>query len=243
VIDQIKYGSGGAIVTAANFLHSIVFQGDANNNTLTATAAGNSMFGGDGNDYLYGGDGNDTVSGEAGNDFLNGGGGNNILQGGAGNDSLYADYYNNVANDGNNTLVGGIGSDLLQGGGVSDTYQFSKGDGQDTIIDGGGSDKVLLDNTIAKANVALFQTSAGNLQIGYTNSAGDLITVQGQNTANGVVERFQLGDGSYLSNADVNNVIQAMSSYASSHGASFTSLSDVEHNANLMSIINTAWHT
>ena len=70
----------------------------------------------------------DTIDGLGGDDTIYGLGGNDSLYGGAGNDDLYG-------GDGNDTLYGGIGNDQLYGGGGSDTYQYSLGDGKDTIID------------------------------------------------------------------------------------------------------------
>jgi Ca2+-binding RTX toxin-like protein len=143
---------------------------------------------------------------------------------------------------GNDTLSGAAGNDTLFGGSGNDVYHFSLGGGSDSVSDSAGTDTFLFDSSVVKNDIALFQTAGGNLEIGYTNSAGDLITVQGQNTAGTAIERFELSDGSYLTDADVNSVIQAMASYATTSSASFTSLSDVENNSNLLTIVNSGWH-
>ncbi|MEM1200020.1 MAG: cadherin-like domain-containing protein [Pseudomonadota bacterium] len=64
------------------------------------------------NDLIYGLGGNDSLFGWAGNDVLEGGSGSDYLEGGEGNDAL----------------IGGFGWD---------TYDYTKGDGADTIDDNG----------------------------------------------------------------------------------------------------------
>ncbi|MEM8689531.1 MAG: cadherin-like domain-containing protein [Pseudomonadota bacterium] len=64
------------------------------------------------NDVIYGLGGNDSLFGWAGNDVLEGGSGSDYLEGGEGNDAL----------------IGGYGWD---------TYDYTKGDGADTIDDNG----------------------------------------------------------------------------------------------------------
>jgi len=163
------------------------------------------------------------------------GSGNDILYGSSGNDFL-------VAGAGNDQLNGLTGNDTLVGGDGNDTYGFAKGRGQDVIFDSSGKDTALLGNTVLQNQVALFKTASGDLQIGFTDNASDLLTVKNFATSGNQVEKFLLSTGNYLTNADVNSVIQAMSSYAVSNGVSFTSLADVEANSNLMGIINAAWH-
>src|SRR5262249_50090153 len=72
---------------------------------------------------LLGGDGEDVILGYASDDLLSGSGGRDTLQGLAGQD----------------TLSGGQGADLLQGGEDGDTYAYARGDGRDTIVDGGSA--------------------------------------------------------------------------------------------------------
>jgi hypothetical protein len=100
---------------------------------------------------------------------------------------------------------------------------------------------VLFNSSVSLASIGLYQDSYGNLQLGY-GSSGDTVTIQGQGTTDGNVERFQTSDGHYLTDSDVALVLQDMSTYATSHSISMTSLSDVQGNANLMAIVNGAWH-
>jgi len=159
----------------------------------------------------------------------------NVLIGNTSHNDLYG-------GDGNDTLIGGEGDDSLYAGFGNDTYKFSVDDGTDVISENGGTtDTVLFDSSAALASIGLYQDSYGNLQLGY-GSSGDTVTIQGQGTTDGNMERFQTSDGHYLTDSDVALVLQDMSSYATSHSISMTSLSDVQGNANLMAIVNGAWH-
>lgn len=79
-----------------------------------------------GNDTLRGMGGDDVLSGLGGKDQLQGGAGNDRLLGGDGDDSLFGQA-------GNDTLVGGSGNDFLSGGAGNDVFEYTKGDGQDTL--------------------------------------------------------------------------------------------------------------
>lgn len=71
--------------------------------------------------------------------FMLGGNMRDKLTGGTANDVL-------VGGDGADTLEGGKGDDVLIGGTGADYYKFSSGDGNDTIIDSNGNNKILLKN-------------------------------------------------------------------------------------------------
>jgi Ca2+-binding RTX toxin-like protein len=68
------------------------------------------------------------------------------LSGGDGNDTL-------TGSAGNDTIIGGKGDDLLEGGAGDDTYLFNLGDGQDTIVDTQGYNKLVFGDGIATADV------------------------------------------------------------------------------------------
>lgn len=93
-------------------------------------------IGGAQTDVLDGGGGADLLIGGAGADFLTGGAGTDILVGGVDAD----------------VLKGGTGNDKLLGGIGADIYQFTSGDGKDTIADSDGLGSVVLNgNTLAIA--------------------------------------------------------------------------------------------
>jgi Ca2+-binding RTX toxin-like protein len=272
VIQNIIKGVGDDLLTGSGANNSLsggggndTLNGGAGNDTLDGGAGNDSLVGGTGNDLYVvdstsdiivenASEGTDIVqssatytiasnvenmtltgtaaingSGNTQDNVLIGNNGNNLLSGGVGNDTL----------DGNG------GNDTLKGGAGNDTYRVSAGDGIDSIQESdntaGNTDTLSFDSSVIKANIAMFM-SGNDLQIGYKGDTTDQTTVVGQQTSTGSVERFQLSDGSFLTNADVNSVIQAMSSYAVSHGASFTSLSDVENNSGLLSLVSSAWH-
>ncbi|MCO6521447.1 MAG: hypothetical protein J6582_10460 [Snodgrassella sp.] len=116
------------------------------NDTLIGGAGNDRLYGGAGNDFLYGELGDDYLDGGSGDDRLYGGIGNDRLYGGAGNDFLYGELGDDYLDGGNgddrlyggigdDILVGGLGNDYLEGGTGNDVYVFSKGHGQDTILE------------------------------------------------------------------------------------------------------------
>lgn len=125
---------------------------------LFGTDAADTLMGGTRSDRLYGGDGGDIVNGQDSNDHLEGNAGDDSLTGGSGWDEL-------LGGAGDDTLNGGTGSDELKGGGGTDTYQFSTGDGADTVIDSDGQGKIVIDGiTLAtgKASAADNKTWKSN---------------------------------------------------------------------------------
>ncbi len=90
---------------------AMILTGTEEAQTLTAYTEGSEIHAGGGNDTLNGGTGSDVLYGDEGNDILDSG-------------------------TGNDTLTGGTGNDTLKGWYGSDIYQFSAGDGQDTITEG-----------------------------------------------------------------------------------------------------------
>ena len=103
---------------------------DAGNDTIKAYGGDDIIEGGEGNDDIDGGAGDDSIDGGEGNDTLNGALGNDTLFGRAGDDTL-------SGNAGNDILEGGKGNDDIDGGAGDDTYIFNRGDGADSIKDGG----------------------------------------------------------------------------------------------------------
>ncbi len=117
----------------------------ANGLDLPMWVAGNTINGGDGNDYiegsnvkdkLSGGNGYDVIYGLGGNDEIRGGAGNDYLDGGKGNDTIYGD-------DGNDNIIGGKGNDQLYGASGDDLLIGASG--HDTISGDEGRDKVISD--------------------------------------------------------------------------------------------------
>ena len=197
-IEQFKF-SDGVTWTATEIRAKVTIDGTAGNDTLNGSAL---------NDRIYGGTGDDTLNGNADNDNLFGGTGNDRLYGGSGND----------------LLIGGTGNDVLYGGTVStdgagnDTYQFSVGDGSDTIFD--------YDTTAGNSDLLRFMAGIADDQLWFTHVGNNLeVSVIGTTdkiTLNNwylgsqyQVETIMTDDGNHaLLAANVNNLVQAMASFA-----------------------------
>ncbi len=116
---------------------------------------------------------------------------NDILNGGDSNDELYGFA-------GNDYFVGGKGNDILKGDAGNDFYRFSRGDGQDSIDDNAGVDKILLGEGISAADLAFAQV--GNDLVINIGTAGDKIGIKNFYTATtNRVESIQFADGSTFS--------------------------------------------
>ncbi|HLO62597.1 MAG TPA: hypothetical protein VK165_06490 [Azonexus sp.] len=81
--------------------------------------------------FMLGGAGGDTLTGGTANDLLVGGRGSDTLDGGDGTDTL-------IGGKDGDTFTGSQGADALYGGTGSDTYNYTTGDGSDTIYDYSG---------------------------------------------------------------------------------------------------------
>jgi Ca2+-binding RTX toxin-like protein len=191
--------------------------GDGNNNSLSGSSLA---------ERLLGGDGNDNLNAYAGNDSL---------YGGSGNDYLYA-------NEGDDLLVGGNGLDFLYGHAGNDTYQFGLGAGEDYVSDSAGTDTLLFDNSATASNILFFQDVSGNLQVGYTNSNSDWVTIQNQGNAANAIEQFTLSNGEFMTAAEVDTLLNEMDAYAAAHNINLANLNDVRNDANLVAMIQDGWH-
>ncbi|MBT0962389.1 calcium-binding protein [Denitromonas iodatirespirans] len=181
--------------------------GGAGNDSLQGEDGDDILDGGAGNDYLTGGNGSDSLDGGAGADHLTGGNGNDNLIGGADNDYLYG------GND-DDVLTGGAGNDYLSGDAGSDTYVFSRGDGQDTVSNYSSSandvDVVLLTGGLLPPEVSLSR-SGDNLVLSITGTT-DKLTVQSyfnQDAAGPyVVDQIRFENGTIWDVAAVKTLVQ-----------------------------------
>ena len=167
-------------------------------------------------------------------------------------DTLGDNFYGMGGNDGiysyggNDFLSGGTGDDFMEGGSGSDTYLFNKGDGKDTINEwaswnSSDVDSVKFGNGITSNDVS-FILSGTNLLIQYGQNDTIKVANTYNNASSSPIERIELSNGSYLTNNDMNLIIQQMSAYAVDKGISLTSNSDIQNNQALMQIVNSGWH-
>ncbi len=159
--------------------------------TVYGTERDDTIDGGGGDDKLYGCDGNDTLIGGAGNDSLFGHSGDDIYIGGAGNETLHD--YSSTSND---------------------VYRFGRGDGQDSLLDCGGSaDRIEWGSDIA-ADQLWFQRSGSSLVVSVIGTT-DRITVNSWYSSDAYkIETLQLANGQTLASTQVQALVDAMASFA-----------------------------
>jgi Ca2+-binding RTX toxin-like protein len=210
--------------------------GNALDNVLTGNSKANVLTGGAGNDtYVVGtgdttieaaGAGTDTVQSAitwtlatnvenltlTGTTAINGTGNTaaNVLTGNTGANTL-------TGGAGNDTLNGGAGADALVGGTGNDTYWLGRGYGADTITE----NDTAADNT----DVARFDTGIATDQLWFTQTGNNLnVSIIGTTDKFTLsnwylgnqhhVEQFKTSDGKTLLDSQVQNLVQAMASFA-----------------------------
>lgn len=114
----VIHASDGAPLTAADFSNATILNVDRPPlvpfaQSLTGSAANDTLIGAAGNDTINGSTGDDFLRGMSGNDSILGGDGADRIEGDAGNDTLLGD------SDGD-TIIGGTGDDLIFGGAGGD---------------------------------------------------------------------------------------------------------------------------
>jgi Ca2+-binding RTX toxin-like protein len=266
-VENLVLTGTAAINGTGNALNNTL-TGNVANNILTGGDGSDIINGGAGNDTMVGGLGNDTYYVDSAADIvtenLNAGTdtvnssitytlGNNVENlvltgtaaingtGNALNNTLTGNVANNIltGGDGADIMDGGAGSDTLYGNAGNDTYLFNAGSGNDRVSDSLGTDIIKFGSGVLKQSVAFFKQGV-DLIAGFAN--GDRITVSGQSTASTTIERFQLTSGEFLTNTDINVMIQQMSSYAATNGIQLTSVDSVIANQNLMTMVSNSWH-
>ena len=229
-----------------------MFKGTDGNDTIMGANASDEIHGGAGDDKIYANDGDDILYGEAGNDTIGAGNGNDILYGGEGNDTL--DGYDGkdtlyggdgddtlYGGDDNDTLEGGAGNDRLEGGYYDDTYVFGRGDGSDTIYDGHGNDTIKFKEGINKEDIT-FVVADGNLSIKYGDS--DAITINGyKNSSSYQIEKIELKNGSFITNSQINKIIQDINAYASDNGIVGIGHDVIRNDQNMMNLVMSGWNS
>jgi Ca2+-binding RTX toxin-like protein len=236
--NDLIYGGSGLTYIEAGAGNDFIYAGTGNTSVDAGTGndhiyggIGNGYFlGGDGNDAIYGGTGNDHMDGGNGDDILwenSGGGGDDTLNGGAGNDHLYAGYGNNV----------------LNGGSGDDAYDFTASGGNDTVLEDSGNDVITLCNSAAdpldKTKIVIYSKDA---DLWISADQDSVITVKNYATAENSIEKVALDSGKYMTNTDINKLVQDMAAYVSSKGIQITSANDIRQYGDLMNMVANSWH-
>ncbi len=170
---------------------------------------------------IIGSDTYDTIIGSSINELIDAKNGNDTVYAGAGNDEVYGGQGNDVlsGNAGFDYLEGGRGNDELYGGDGGDTYTFGRGDGVDGIInadtdaEGVNLDTVKFMGDI-NSNQLWFQQAGNDLEVSVIGTA-DKIKIKDWYAGNAnQVDVFKTADDKSLVAANVNQLVQAMASFA-----------------------------
>ncbi len=205
------------------------------------------MASGSGDDTADGGAGNDTMTGGSGNDVLRGGDGIDSLDGGSGDDQLMGGAGNDTMTGGSGAdqFTGGTGNDTMSGGSANDLYNFSRGDGQDTINDSdpfqGNQDKLLFGTTINPLDLVIAR-QANDLRL-TIHGTTDAVTIQNwyTNPTANQVEDLQAGNGQHLLNTQVDQLIQAMASFSQQTGLTWDQAID-QRPQEVQTVLAASWH-
>ncbi len=148
------------------------------------------------------------------------------------------DVFNGDARD--EYVVAGGGNDYLAGGAGNDAYFFSKGDDKDVIMDtAGDDDRIVFTSNVGNDTTQLqFKLeSDGDLLVCYGES-GDMITVKNQQQT-GAIDRIEMYNGCYLSNSDVDKIVQTLSAYNAEGADGAHMISEIQNDAKFGQIV---WH-
>jgi Ca2+-binding RTX toxin-like protein len=147
---------------------------------------------------------------------------------------------NGTGNTANNTLSGNSANNVLTGLGGNDTYQYSRGSGQDTVIDNSGaSDRMQFGVTINPLDLVISR-QANDLRLAIHGSS-DQTTVQNWyvGTANRT-ETIQSGNGQTLLSTQVDQLIQAMAGFTQQTGLTWDQAID-QQPAQVQTILAASW--
>lgn len=172
--DTIRAGDGNDRVFAEEG-RDVVF-GEGGDDELRGGRGRDTIFGGQGEDTIFGQGFDDLMSGGAGDDVLNGGRGNDTLRGNRDDDTL-------IGGNGDDRILGGLGQDRLVGGGGFDV--LNGGAGADVLIGGFGVDRFVFTRGFGNDRLldyALFEKLDFSAHDGVSGFADLTITARGADT-------------------------------------------------------------
>lgn len=128
--------------------------------------------------------------GSAADDSLLGSNLPDVLLGNAGNDTL-------VAGAEDDTLDGGVGDDVLVGGAGADLYLYTRGQGNDTIVevDDGSINTLRIAPGLAPDDVELGADAAQNLLLKIASTGETLVLANWLSSGSALVQRIEFADG------------------------------------------------
>ena len=170
---------------------------------LTGTENDDIIIGSDKADTINALAGDDEINAGAGNDKVYGGAGEDLIYAGDGNDTVYGDEDDDIiaGGDGDDKIYGGKGDDVLDGGEGKNSFYYSLGDGNDTIMRTTGTDTLVFDKGIA-INTIYGVGEDKNLYVTY-----------GDGTTNNTITLENFKDGSNVKYVQIGSVKKSIDEY------------------------------
>lgn len=117
------------------------------------------------NAVYAGSDGADTLYGAATT--------SNLIFANNGNDTIYG--ASGALSQKGSIIAGGLGNDYIVTSSGDDQFLFERGNGRDTIVDGGGQNSIIFGSTVS-ANDVIYQVVGNDLYIGIKDLANEALT-------------------------------------------------------------------
>jgi Ca2+-binding RTX toxin-like protein len=248
-LENLTLTGTSAINGTGNTLDNVLI-GNSGVNTLTGSSGNDTLDGGAAADTLTGGTGNDTYVLDNAGDVVNENAneGTDTVQSsvtytlGTNVENLTltgASAINGTGNASNNTLAGNSANNVLTGLGGNDTYQYSRGGAQDTVVDNAGSDTLLFGATINPIDLVLSRT--GNDLWLSIHGSSDRVSIQNwYGGATNQTETIQAANGQHLLNTQVDQLIQAMAGFTQQTGLTWDQGID-QQPQNVQAILAASW--
>lgn len=129
---------------------------------------------------------------------------------------------------------------MLTGLSGNDTYSYSRGGGQDTVVDNAGaSDAMVFGTTITPMDVVISR-QANDLRLAIHGST-DHVTIQNwYSSTTNQVETLQAGNGQTLLHTQVDQLIQAMASFSQQSGLTWDQALD-QRPQDVQAVLAASW--
>ncbi|QKF71484.1 hypothetical protein [Campylobacter geochelonis] len=175
---------------------------------------------------------------------------NNTIYSYSGNDTIIS-YNNDIVYAGNDddTLISKANNSTLQGENGNDTYIITKEATNTTIKDKelinlieGGDDTLILQG-VKKEEISfkLDGVFMQDLVIRYGSDNNTTLTIKNQTNKYSQIETIKLDDNSFISNEQIDKIIQQVNAYTSDNGISNITNDEARNNQAIMQIYASGW--